>query len=87
MGWIKSAIDKVLDAIYSMLEFFLLLLPNSPIQKTELVVGDGPFREIMSFINYFVPVGTMIGIMSAYIAAVVIWYVVRWILRLGQYIS
>lgn len=76
-----------LDFIYDLASVILLILPDSPFQNPEFTQGLEPFKDIMSNINYFLPIGTIVKITAAYVAAVTIWYVVRWVLRIAQYID
>ena len=80
-------IDWFMDFIYKLAEWALFLLPDSPFQKEEWLIGLQGFEKIMSYINYFVPFGSMLIIMTVYITAVIMWYVVRWVLRLTRYID
>lgn len=82
-----AIINWFMDFIYKLAEWALMLLPDSPFQNDGWVSGLQGFEKIMSYINYFIPVGTMVLITSAYISAVIVWYVVRWVLRLAQYID
>lgn len=42
------------------------------------------FGQFLGAINYFVPFGLMIDIAAAWVAAVLVWYVVQFILRFIQ---
>lgn len=79
-------LDPILDFIYDAIEWALGLLPDSPIQSIVVSLDTEGFENVMSYINYFVPVGTMLGILTTYLVAVAAWYVIRWALRLAQYI-
>jgi len=63
----------------------LNLLPESPVQGYAANLTS--FTTIMGYINYFIPVGGMLIIFNSYLAAVLVWYAVRWVLRLAQYID
>lgn len=78
--------DIVLDYIYEAIEWALGILPDSPFQSFDMEDGSNVFLDVMGFVNYFVPVGTMLGMLTTYLIAVGMWYVVRWALRLAQYI-
>lgn len=80
-------IDTILQFLYDLAAIALALLPDSPFAALGLQSAFDTYREWMSWINYFVPVGTMLGILTAYLGCVLIWYGVRWILRLAQYID
>lgn len=85
--WLLDLWEGFLDVIYAMLQGILMVLPNSPIQSAEIDLNDSPFANVMSYINYFVPVGPMLAILTVYLTAVGIWYISRWILRVGKYIQ
>ncbi|MEG0619046.1 MAG: hypothetical protein RR557_07100 [Bacilli bacterium] len=83
----KKVWDTVMDFIYSILEWALNFLPLSPFQSMTNSLANGPFENILNYINYFVPVGLMITFFTSYVACVAIWYVVRWAMRLTKYIQ
>lgn len=80
-------VDWLLDFIYDLAVIAIGWLPDSPFQTGKIAEGLNSFADIMSGINYFVPIGSMIAITVLYLTAVLIWYGVRWILRLAQYID
>lgn len=80
-------IDWIMDFLYDLAYWALAILPNSPFQTESFIATLNKFSEVMSNINYFVPFGQMLVITSAFLGAVLIWYGVRWILRLANYIS
>lgn len=73
--------------LYGLAAAAMAILPDSPIQKFLLAIDDTAFADIMGIINYFIPVGVMLGMLSTWLLAVAVWYVVRWLLRLVQYID
>ena len=79
--------DTIMDFIYTILEWALMLLPDSPFQKMTNELVNGPFENIINYINYFIPVGQMVTFFTAYVACVSIWYIVRWAMRLTKYIQ
>lgn len=85
--WFLDLIDSFLDAIYDLAESALSILPDSPIQSSGVILNDGPFSNVLAYINYFVPVGAMLGILTGYLTAVAVWYIVRWLMRLSRYIQ
>ena len=44
----------------------------------------GAFDPFLGVINYFIPFGLMIDIAAAWLAAVLVWYVVQFVLRFIQ---
>lgn len=79
--------DWIMDFIYDLAYVALAILPNSPFQNEKWLSGLDSFGIIMSNINYFVPFGTFLMIGAAYLTGVLIWYGVRWILRIANYIN
>jgi len=84
---IQHIFDWIMDFLYDLAVVALMLLPDSPFQSIEFKNGLSAFSDLMSHINYFIPFGQMLGIGAAYITAVAIWYAVRWVLRMVQYID
>lgn len=78
-------IDAVMNFLYEIAVIAIGWLPESPF--VNIGVGFENFRNIMGMINYFVPVGTMLGILTTYLLCVLAWYAARWILRLTKYID
>ena len=66
LSWLKSMIAAAID-----------LLPDSPFQI------DLPdyVTDIIGYVNYFVPIGSMIKILTAWTAAILVWYVASLLLR------
>lgn len=79
-------VDTLLDWLKDMVIGVLMLLPESPFASLRLDTMP-EFAKVMGWINYFVPIGAMLGIFTTYLAGVLIWYGVRWFLRLAQYID
>lgn len=84
---LSKAWNAIMDFIYALAEWAIMLLPLSPFQKMTNTLADGPFENIINYINFFVPVGLMVTFFTSYVACVAIWYVVRWALRLTKYIQ
>lgn len=81
---IKRIVDAIMEFLAGLVEVAIGWLPESPFVD---LPEFSQFRQIMSWINYFVPVGTMLSIFTVYLAAVAVWYAVRWILRIARYID
>lgn len=79
--------DFIMDFLYALAALAISILPASPLQAGEYANALVAFYDIMTYINYFVPVGVMLNIMLAYVAAAFIWYAARWILRFAKYID
>ncbi|SFT00874.1 hypothetical protein [Paenibacillus sp. 453mf] len=81
-----SLIDTVLEWLTDMVKAVLLLLPESPFANLSIDTVPA-FVNVMSYINYFIPIGAILTIFTTYLASVLIWYGVRWVLRLAKYID
>lgn len=82
-----AIVDWILDFLYGLAVLAIGWLPDSPFQTQEFRNTLLGFSDLMGQINYFVPVGQMLTITGAYVAAVLVWYGVRWILRFVRYID
>lgn len=78
-------INYILTFISDLIEPAFNILPDSPIQT--ITFANTAFGNVMGWINYFVPLQGMLLIMSLYLSAALIWYGVRWLMRLGKYID
>lgn len=77
----------IMDWLASLGNVALAILPNSPIQAGIATQGFQGFQTIMGNINYFVPIGTFITILTSYATAVLIYYGLRVILRWAKAIQ
>lgn len=57
-------------------------LPNSPVQQwiSDFATGGNELHMGLGYLNWLVPVGDLIGILTAYVALLAIWIAVRAIL-------
>lgn len=83
----SAFVDWVMDFLYALAWVAIGWLPDSPFQIGTVSESLANFSEIMSYINYFVPINWMVNILATYVSAAAIWYVARWVLRLTQYID
>lgn len=82
---LKRIFEYVMDFLYDIAAVALALLPTSPF--ADIGTSFAGFETIMSYINYFVPIGPMLAIFTTYLTAVLVWYGIRWILRIAKYID
>ena len=77
LTWMKELLDKFLDVL-------LKLFPLSPFAPYIAALGDLPF---LGYLNWFVPVGTLLKIGTAWLTAIAVYYlymvIARWIKLLG----
>jgi hypothetical protein len=71
--------QMLLDAICAVLNGLCLLFPASPFS----LIADSQFGDLLSKINYFVPIYEFVSICEAWLVAVGVYYaisiVARWI--------
>lgn len=78
MGTLKSFWNSITDVIEEILSAVLLLLPDSPFADVSV---DPQVKEILGYVNYFVPIGAMLAIGTSWLAAIGVYYLVQTILR------
>lgn len=75
-------IQALIDFAGIVLNSVIGLLPNSPFSWDFSWLGSW-----WGFVNYFIPFQAMASFTLYYVAAVGIWYAVRWIMRIIRYIG
>lgn len=78
-----TLINGFYDVVNLAIDGISLILPNFSLSDY-LGSAFAQFGQFLGAINYFVPFGLMIDIASAWLAAVLLWYVVQFILRFIQ---
>lgn len=68
--WIKNAANAV-----------VLLLPDSPFVFLEEEYVPEAIRDILPYLNWFIPIGSIITIIELWLTAVAVYYVYQTILR------
>ena len=65
-------------------EKILSIFPDSPFQA---ITANDQVKEVLGWLNYFVPVGEMLAIMQAWLVAIGLYYlwmvIARWVKVLG----
>ena len=75
--WLGDVFSGLADEIIN-------VLPSSPISWLQ---ANSEISKYMSYVNWFVPVYTFIGMMEVWLTAVVIYYVVQVILRWAKIVE
>ncbi|MNJ00434.1 hypothetical protein D3C73_1597640 [compost metagenome] len=75
-------LNAIIKGFASVVGGLVSILPSSP-----FTWDLGALGAYMPVINYFIPFQAMATMMGTYLVAVGLWYVVRWALRLIQYID
>lgn len=78
-----SIANWIIDLIYTIIMSILNILPDSPLRFSL----DENFKTYIAYVNYFIPLGTLVAILVSYTAAVAVWYGIRWVMRLIRYIQ
>lgn len=73
--------DSIPSWLYDFLNSVLDLLPDSPFQGFFTTFPGSDFQQILKYINWFVPIGTFATILTAWLSAIIIWYVIAMIMR------
>lgn len=68
--WIKNAANTV-----------VLLLPDSPFTFLEQDYVPEAIQDILPYLNWFIPVGSIMTIINLWLTAVAVYYVYQTILR------
>ncbi|MEM0173670.1 MAG: hypothetical protein QXI16_04090 [Sulfolobaceae archaeon] len=76
-NWITSSLDYVLS-------FVLAMLPDSPFQ---IITRNNTVIEYLGYVNYFIPMTEILGILQLWITAVGVYYVYQAILRFAKVVE
>lgn len=76
---LAAFVQALLDAIVVVLNFVAGIFPNSPFT----IIKHSGFGDLLSQINFFVPVYEFISLMEAWLVAIALYYAVstlaRWV--------
>lgn len=78
MEFLKSIWNGITEILNEIINFVVLLLPDSPFANIEI---SPEVIKILGYVNYFVPVGAMLGIGTSWLTAIGIYYLYQTILR------
>lgn len=70
-------INNILDTLKEWILSVIDLLPKSPFQFE----SAAEFRQLMGYINYFIPIGAMVNVMVTWLSCIALWYVSMTVLR------
>ena len=83
MDIFNNIISWVGDKLNYVLSLICVVLPDSPFK----LLDKSPIGEYIGYINYFVPLDFMLDSISAWLAAIVIYYGVQIIMRWAKAIK
>lgn len=76
--------DFLFDFVNTIVEGLLSFLPDSPFAEFITSISELPY---LSYLNWFVPVGTFIAIGTAWLVAIGVFYIYQAILRWAKVIG
>jgi uncharacterized membrane protein len=74
---LTNLINALIRGIATLVDF-INVLPTSPFQSINAVMVDS---QVLAFIAWFVPFEAIIGLLQAWIAAIITWYISKKALR------
>ncbi len=79
MDWLTSAINWFGEQINIVLSWICVVLPDSPFT----LLDKSPIKDILPFLNWFLPVNFIIDLFSAWCSVILVYYaysiIMRWI--------
>lgn len=78
--------DGLNQAVYNVIEAALSILPDSPFQVLKLY-SSSSVGQWMGYLNWFIPIGTFLVILEAWLSAIAVYYVIQIILRWAKAIE
>lgn len=82
-NFFSNLIDGINDVANKVFEAILVLLPTSPFTNIKQYLPSG-FRDFLGYLNYYVPISTLLVIASAWITCIATYYAYQLILRSVQ---
>ena len=79
-NFLSGIIDGFGDLANSVFEGILLLLPTSPFVNIKSHL-DPVFLDILGYVNYYIPIGTILTIVVAWLGCIAIYYLYQLVLR------
>lgn len=84
MAWLKSIWNGITDILNDILAAIMVLLPDSPFANIDIPTE---VKEILGYVNYFVPITAMLAIGTGWLTAIGIYYLYQTILRWAKTIK
>lgn len=84
MAWLKNIWNGITDILNDILAAVMVLLPDSPFANVQI---PDEVRQILGYVNYFVPIGAMLAIGTGWLSAIGIYYLYQTILRWAKTIK
>ncbi len=84
LNWLKNFWNGLTDILNDILAAVMVLLPDSPFANIQI---PNEVRQILGYVNYFVPIGAMLAIGTGWLSAIGIYYLYQTILRWAKTIK
>ena len=79
-NFLSGIVDGFGSIANSVFEGILLLLPTSPFVNIKSYL-DPVFLDILGYVNYYIPIGTLLSITAAWLACIAVYYLHQLVLR------
>lgn len=73
--------DSLTSSLVSVALNIINLFPASPLQPLIQSLHGSAVEDVLSYVNWFVPIGTMISVLTGWLACIAAYYVYQIILR------
>lgn len=81
---LKNFWNGLVDIVNDILSAIMFLLPDSPFANVTI---PDEVKQILGYVNYFVPIAAMLAIGTGWLAAIGIYYLYQTILRWAKTIK
>ena len=81
---LKNFWNGLVDIVNNILSAIMFLLPDSPFANVEI---PDEVKQILGYVNYFVPIGAMLAIGTVWLSSIGIYYLYQTILRWAKAIK
>ncbi len=79
----SGIVDGINDVANKVFEAIIILLPTSPFANIKQYLLSG-FRDFLGYLNYYIPISTLLSITSLWLTCVITYYTYQLILRTVQ---
>lgn len=73
--------DTLTSGLVTVALNIIQLFPASPIQPAIASLRGSAVEEVLGYVNWFIPIGTMVTILTGWLACIAAYYVYQIILR------
>lgn len=81
---LKNFWNGIVDIVNDILSAVMMMLPDSPFANVEI---PDEVKQILGYVNYFVPIGAMLAIGAGWLAAIGVYYLWQALLRWAKAIK